>query len=160
MQPEQQARLKQAALVYVQRYPSSSKRLTDVLKRKLEKWQEPLSPAWLDYIATTLIPELQKYKLVDDAAYAKALAHSYTRKGYARVDAARRAQHLGVALPETDDKKALLYYLKRKRLPPFGETVLERPKLLQKLYMRGFQTSLVAECLAMDEADALELLAE
>ena len=130
-------RLRQAALAYLAKNPASSTRVKSVLQRKLKNWQIADPETYTDYICQTLIPDLQRMTLLDDAAYATGLAVSYTRRGYAPVDAQARAKRLGVKLASINQKQALLYRMKRKNWGPFApEPMTEEMAQKARIYLQ------------------------
>ncbi|MFI3240965.1 MAG: regulatory protein RecX [Alphaproteobacteria bacterium] len=78
-------RLKNIALYYLQRYEASTKSLSDVLKRRVDKyafenkdWQEKNDAyKWI----LEVVEELEGYKYVDDDRFAKIKVESYLRAG-------------------------------------------------------------------------------
>lgn len=155
-------RLRLAAIAYLQTHPTSAARVKQVLQRRLKSWKTDPLPEIQSYINDTLIPELGRLRLLDDTAFARGLAESYTRKGYATPMAQEKARKYGVNLPQIDDRRALLHVLRRKKLGAFAVQAMPAEMVRKhkaSLARRGFSSALINECLAMDEAAALEYLA-
>lgn len=130
--PLDPATLRALALHYVGKYATTRGKLAAYLQRKVRE------RGWVD---ETPLPDLQALaddfaarRYVDDEAYAGAKANSLLRRGYGagRVKSALRAAGIDAEtvtrhadLDSDSAEESALYFARRKRLGPFGNTPID-----------------------------------
>lgn len=161
------ASVEKAALHYLKRFPASKAHLRRVLKRKAGRIETELGTKEIDAMLDAAVAAMARRGLVDDAAFAKALAGSLHRRGDSRRLIARKlaqklvpAEEIEAALGEIDgasedpDLDAAWAYARRRRLGPFrlAERRAERrDKDMAALARRGFGYRIARAVIDADE---------
>lgn len=160
------ADLQDRALDYLGRYAASTRRLRQVLTRRIQRaaMAHELDPAPLLAELEQVIQRLTRTGLLNDTAFAETKARSLNRRGGSRrtiagklaasgVAAADRARAIARLEEETPDAEyaAALAYAKRRRLGAFrsvpDESVERRRKDLAAMARAGFSIELARRAL-------------
>jgi len=158
--PALQARLREAALAYLERYESSVQSVRRTLRRRVERWamKDGVSVDEGSYEAIeAVIEDLRRAGLIDDARYAEMKARSLFNSGRSgRAIGAYLAQRglssavIGEALerraeeaenPEEPDLEAARRFARKKRLGPHRpaeQRVEKRERDMAALGRAGF----------------------
>jgi regulatory protein len=180
MKPMNPSILREAALAHLARFAATEAGLARVLDRRVTSWTRKAEAGGLDpetiaaaaRDAKAAIPEIvasiRALGAVDDAAFAESRARRLTREGKSRRAALAHLAAKGVdhglasaVLPEDParDLAAACGYLKRRRLPPFGEmTDTVRMKALASLARAGYSRDVAENALSLDYETADEIL--
>ncbi|MFZ9887139.1 MAG: RecX family transcriptional regulator [Myxococcota bacterium] len=150
--------LETAALRYLQRFPCSTDHLRQVLRRRVQRAEVPPPedawPRWIDEVIATMT----EAGLLNDAAYARALAASLHRKGRPLRSIAAKLREKRVPVPlvreclegmQEDvpdaDVDAAWVFAAKKRLGPYSRSPEERrarrPRDLAAFARAGFSFS-------------------
>ena len=126
--PLDAARLDELALAYVARFAASAAKLETYLKRKLGErgWAGEADPD-----VAGLVARFVRAGYVDDAAFARARASSIRRRGYGERRVGQALGAAGIAdelraevrAGESEQRRAALAFVSRRRFGPFGPTV-------------------------------------
>ncbi|MBU6235234.1 MAG: recombination regulator RecX [Alphaproteobacteria bacterium] len=139
--------LRNSALYYLQRHPTSVSHFLEVMGRKMKRSARAHEgqdvDAFMAFVREKLVPEFERAGFLNDALYAKALTGSLQRKGLPKRAIAMKLAAKGVAADETqlaeqDDYEAARLFAKRKRLGPFATRAREPQKDLAALARAGF----------------------
>ncbi len=139
--------LRNAAIYYLQRHPASVAHFLTVMARKMARSARVHPDQDLDslhaFLKTTLVPELERAGLLNDALYAKALTTSLQRRGLPKRIIAQPLATRGVTggdsqLDEQTDFDAAQRFAKRKRLGPFALRPRDAQKDLAAMARAGF----------------------
>lgn len=163
--------LENAAVFYLQRFPSSSANLRRVLARKVERARArgaEVEPAEVERLLGVVVQRMIDAGLVDDAAYARALTQSLFARGMSRRAIAQKLREKGV--PEDEAARALariaeehedpertaaFAFARRRRLGcyrPLEQRRERREKDLAALARAGFSYSLARAVVDAEEA--------
>jgi len=182
--PPDEAKLYQASLDHLARYPATEASMARVLTRKLDRWArlqtaETTETADSDDLQSALttakraipaiIARLKADGVLNDSAFAASREKRLRREGKSRRYALAHLAAKGVAtataqsiLPDDPDRElaAACAYLRRRRAGPFGPAPTEKTpetKTLAALARIGFshQTAHHALRLTRDEAESL-----
>ena len=149
--PLDERSLERAALSYVKRFPTSVANLDRVLVRRIQRAERreggfsEEKRASLERCRERMVKQLIDAGLLDDAAFAKGLAHSLKRQGFPRFRIIQRLREKGVGALERDaalelleedegdpDKVAAYNLARRRRLGPYRRDEQERQARRQK----------------------------
>lgn len=160
-----------AGKYYLEKFPASVQQFRRVMMRKAERSARAHPDialedckGWID----TVVAEMIKAGLLNDAAYAMALATSLKKRGLPRGRIIQTLRLKGVAPPEMDDEGdetdplvQALRWCKRKKLPPFQARDLPPEKAMARLGRAGFDFETARRALetARDEAEEILLKA-
>jgi regulatory protein len=166
--------LRNAALFYLERYASSVANLRRLLMAKVARsaTAHGTDPAAGAATVETLLAELVRGGLLDDARYAEGRAVALTRRG-ASIRAIRgrlaskgvAAAHIDRALAQVRDEMAepdlaaALTFARRRRLGPYrsaANRVEHRERDLAALGRQGFPYEVARRVIEADDAAALE----
>lgn len=150
-----EAWLRGVALRYLARRASSSANLARVLSRAARR-RAGASDETHDALIDAVLGTLTRAGLLDDAAYARSLVASLSRRGTSRAEARNRLRSKGVdrdaadgAVGEldTDERAAAERVARRKRLGPWRSPPdpSRRGKDIAALVRAGFPVSLAAK---------------
>lgn len=159
--------VEKAALHYLRRFPASKAHLRRVLARKAGRIETSLSPSEVGALLDAAVAAMARRGLVDDAAFARALAGSLHRRGDSRRLIRRKLEQKLVPEPDIEaaldalaeqtedvDLDAAWAFARRRRLGPFRspEQRLERrDKDLAALGRRGFSFGIARRVIDADE---------
>ncbi len=170
--PPDEAKLYEAGLNHLARYPATEASLARVLIRKIDRWarlQEDAEPEAITSAARSaksLIPKvitrLKSANVLNDEAFAASRVKRLTREGKSRRAALAHLAAKGVAsgtaaamLTEDPERElaAACAYLRRRRAGPFGDVA--ELKILGAMARAGFTQSTARQALRMarDEAE-------
>ncbi len=170
--PPNAARLKEAALRHIERYPTTALGLTRVLDRRIDRWvraaeaEKELGQA-CKAMAREVVASLVQVGVVNDAAFAEARARRLTRAGRSSRAVGAHLAARGVAgaltqaaLPDDPDRElaAALVYARKRRLGPFRRDDADaerRRREMGAMARAGFAQSTVACAMDMDPEEAL-----
>jgi regulatory protein len=173
--PQEAARLHEAALNHLARYPATEHGLARVLARKIDRWVrlgagedgDPELTAEAARAAKAAIPgviaRLKSAGVLDDGAFAASRAKRLTRAGKSRRGALAHlaakgvnAATAGAVLAEDPERElaAACAYLRRRRAGPFGEA--PEQKILGAMARAGFSQSIARQAMQLDRAEAEE----
>jgi regulatory protein len=157
--------LERAAVSYLRRFAASSARLRKVLRRRIfraERRGEALDRGALETEIDAIVLRMQARGLVDDEAYAKAVASSLRRRGTSRR--AMRAKLRGKDLPadvvdavleadEVPELDAAWRYARRRKFGPYRvkERADRRQKDLAAMGRAGFGYGVSREVVDADQ---------
>lgn len=154
--------LRNAALYYLQRYPASVSRFLEVMTRKMKRSlaahpDQDLAP-YETFLRDTLVPELERTGLLNDALYARGLAASLQNRGLPRRAIAMRLSAKGVAteqeqLDTQNDLEAAKIFARRKRLGPFARTQRDPRRDLAALARAGFSYDIASKIVNVPPED-------
>ncbi|MEJ6011692.1 regulatory protein RecX [Novosphingobium aquae] len=158
------ARLDELALSYVARFATSAAKLEAYLQRKLRErgWEGEGTPP-----IETVVNRMVEFGYVDDTVYARAKSGSLMRRGYGtrRVDQALNAAGIAADLREevragkTEQRRAALALLKRRKFGPFGDRAQDRAvreKQLSAMLRAGHPLDMARELVNAASIDAAE----
>jgi regulatory protein len=178
--PPTEHRLREAAIAHLARFAATEAGLTRVLTRRIDRWvraaeADGTGPETIAAARTAgraaipgIIASLRALGAVNDTEFAASRARRLAREGKSRR---ATIAHLATKGIDTDlaaslvpdnqarDLAAACLYLRRRRLPPFGEG--DRMRALASLARQGFDRSTAEQALALDRsaAEALVLAA-
>ncbi|MCW8308212.1 RecX family transcriptional regulator [Acidiphilium sp. PA] len=178
--PPTDHRLREAAIAHLARFAATEAGLARVLTRRVDRWvraaeadgAEPATIAAARTAARAAIPgiiaSLRALGAVNDAEFAASRARRLAREGKSRRATIAHLATKGIdtevaarLVPDdaTRDLAAACLYLRRRRLPPFGDG--DRMRALGSLARQGFDRGTAERALALDrpEAEALVLAA-
>lgn len=164
--------LRAGALAYLERFPASAARVRQILERKILRYCRQTSgadPAHYGRAIEPLIDTLRAAGYIDDAAYARGLAASLSRKGLPVRAAAQKMRLKGLpddlvdsacGDPDADDFLRALRFARRRKLGPFACGTSPRPpeKTLATLARAGFDYETAARLMRMDPDRAARML--
>lgn len=180
--PPNAARLREAALAHLARFAATEVGLRRVLERRIARWARAAeaegqpreaiaaATATLQVEIVSLAKSLVAAGAVNDAAFAESRARRLARSGHSRRAIAAHLAAKGIenetaaaALPEDEETELLaaLAFCRRRRIGPFTRVVPDAParmKALAALARGGFAQGIARRALAMDPADAEEML--
>ena len=180
--PPNAARLREAALAHLARFAATEAGLRRVLERRIARWAraaeaEGQSREAIAASAVALTAEIAGIAqslvaagAVNDAAFAESRARRLARSGHSRRAIAAHLAAKGIesetataALPEGEEAELLaaLAFCRRRRIGPFARVVPDaaaRMKALAALARGGFAQGVARRALAMDPAEAEEML--
>jgi len=139
--------LRNSALYYLQRHPTSVAHFIEVMGRKIKRstrvYPEQDADAFLKYVEEHLVAEFARAGFLNDALYAKALTTSLQRRGLPKRAITMRLASKGVepdeeTLAEQNDLAAACRFAKRKRLGAFAKVERDPQKDLAALARAGF----------------------
>lgn len=149
-----------AAVYYLRRFPATKGHLRRVLARKAARIETDLSRGEIDAMLDAAVEAMARRGLVDDEAFARALAESLHRRGDSRrliarklaeklvpSELARDALERLEAQAEDVDLDAAWSFARRKRLGPYRRSEQRadrRTKDLAALARRGFSYRVAA----------------
>jgi regulatory protein len=170
--PPDGAKLYEAALNHLARYPATEAGLARVLGRRIDRWArlyagedaEPEAVGQAVRAAKSAIPgviaRLREAGVLNDAAFAASRAKRLRREGKSHRATVAHLAAKGVARPALPDDPerelaAACAYLRRRRAGPFGDAPEE--KILGAMARGGFAQSVARRALRLerDEAEAL-----
>jgi len=173
--PPDEAKLYEAGLLHLARYPATQASLSRVLSRKLDRWArlaaETLAPedtqaavANAKCAIPAVIARLKAENLLNDCAFAASREKRLRREGKSRRYALAHLAAKGVpaataqsTLPDDPERElaAACAFLRRRKAGPFGDA--PELKILAAMARTGFshQTAHRALKLSRDEAEAL-----
>ncbi len=180
MKPMNATVLREVALAHLARFAATEAGLARVLDRRVTNWARKAQAASADPEAIAadtraakaaipgIVASIRALGAVDDAAFAASRARRLTREGKSRRAALAHLAAKGVdqtlaatTLPEDParDLAAACGYLKRRRLPPFGETSdAVRLRALASLARAGYNRDVAERALDLDRDVAEETL--
>jgi regulatory protein len=180
MKPINEAVLREAALAHLARFAATEAGLKRVLDRRVTSWGRKAEALGTDPETITaamraakaaipgIIASIRALGAVDDEAFAASRARRLTREGKSRRAALAHLAAKGVdqtlaaaTLPEDParDLAAACGYLKRRRLPPFGDmNDAIRMKALASLGRAGYSRDIAERALALDHDTAEDVL--
>lgn len=148
--------LRNSALYYLQRHPTSVSHFLAVMDRKMKRSlkahpDQTLEP-FTAYLHEKLVPEFVRAGFLNDELYAKALAGSLQRRGMPKRVITMKLAAKGVEatdeqLAEQDDIEAARLYAKRKRLGPYATRARDPQKDMAALARAGFSYDIVSKVL-------------
>jgi regulatory protein len=156
--------LRNSALYYLQRHPTSVAHFLEVMDRKMKRSmrahpEQDLTP-FTAFLKEKLVPDFMRAGFLNDELYAQALAGSLRRKGLPRRAIQMRLKMKGVEAPEVlddhDDLKAAYIFAKRKRLGPFAKKARDPQKDLSALARAGFSYDVCKQVIQNDAQSAEE----
>ena len=179
--PPNAARLREAALAHLARFAATEAGLRRVLERRVARWARAAeaegqqreaiaATAALQVEIVSLAKSLVAAGAVNDAAFAESRARRLARSGHSRRAIAAHLAAKGIetetaaaALPEGEETELLaaLAFCRRRRVGPFARVVADataRMKALAALARGGFAQGIARRALAMDPAEAEEML--
>ena len=180
--PPNAARLREAALAHLARFAATEAGLRRVLERRISRWTRAAvaegqpreaitaSAAGLSAEIAGIAQSLVAAGAVNDAAFAESRARRLTRSGHSRRAIAAHLAAKGIesetaaaALPEGEETELLaaLAFCRRRRIGPFARVTADAParmKALAALARGGFAQGVARRALAMDPAEAEEML--
>lgn len=127
--PVTQDRLFNAAVFYLGRYESTQTRLTQVLKRKVQRWTGENDVSSFEPMVAGVVERCVRLDLVDDARFARMRSAALSRRGKAARTIAQDLKARGIAADvietvlsdfgQSEDKAAIVSLAKRRRLGMF-----------------------------------------
>ena len=180
--PPNAARLREAALAHLARFAATEVGLRRVLERRISRWARAAeaegqardaiaaATAALHVEIASLAQSLVAAGAVNDAAFAESRARRLARSGHSRRAIAAHLAAKGIetetaaaALPEGEETELLaaLAFCRRRRVGPFARVAADataRMKALAALARGGFAQGIARRALAMDPAEAEEML--
>jgi regulatory protein len=126
--PLNKAALDRLAIIYVGRYATTRKKLSDYLSRKVRErgWNDEEIPP-----IAAIVERMVALNYVNDEAFARMRAEGLTRRGYGPSRVALALRHAGINDEDAHDAKAnseaaayesALAFAKRRRIGPFVRT--------------------------------------
>ncbi len=170
MKPPDGARLYEAALNHLARYPATERGLALVLGRKIDRWlraqeedAEEAAALARKSKATILevVARLKAAGLLSDEAFAAARARRLARGGKSRAAALAHLAAKGVPRPlaaaaVVDDPERELavacVYLRRRRAGPFGDA--PELKILAAMARAGFSRAVARQSMRLNREEA------
>jgi regulatory protein len=180
--PPNAARLREAALAHLARFAATEAGLRRVLERRIARWSRAAeaegqsreaiaaSAAALNREIASIAKSLVAAGAVNDSAFAESRARRLARSGHSRRAIAAHLAAKGIetetaaaALPEGEETELLaaLAFCRRRRIGPFVRVAPDttaRMKALAALARGGFAQGVARRALAMDPAEAEEML--
>ena len=180
--PPNAARLREAALAHLARFAATEAGLRRVLERRVARWsraadaegqsREAIAAATTALHAeiATIAKSLVVAGAVNDAAFAESRARRLARSGHSRRAIAAHLAAKGIetetaaaALPDGEGAELLaaIAFCRRRRIGPFARVAPDAParmKALAALARGGFAQGVARRALAMDPADAEDML--
>ena len=180
--PPNAARLREAALAHLARFAATEAGLRRVLERRIARWSRAAEAegqpreaiataiAALRVEIASLAKSLVAAGAVNDAVFAEGRARRLARSGHSRRAIAAHLAAKGIetetaaaALPEGEETELLaaLAFCRRRRVGPFARVTADAParmKALAALARGGFAQGIARRALAMDPAEAEEML--
>jgi regulatory protein len=169
--PPDAAKLYEAALTHLARYPATEAGLARVLARKLDRWARLNANDSRDLIAAAkraipgIIARLKTEGVLNDSAFAASRERRLRREGKSRRYALAHLAAKGVAAATAQstiqedparELAAACAYLRRRRAGPFGEA--PELKTLAALARNGFSQETARRALRLSRAEAEELI--
>jgi regulatory protein len=169
--PMTEARLRNAAVRYLEQYASSSKNLRRVLMRRVAKARMTESDAavdaetWIDDI----ISRFKRIGVLNDAAFAEAQTQTMHRRGVSAKGVRYRLSAKGVETDDIDaaldtltesDLTAACNYARRRRLGPWRKTDRQpnRDRDLAALGRQGFSYEVARTVIDSPDIESLETI--
>ncbi len=180
--PPNAARLREAALAHLARFAATEAGLRRVLERRIARWARAAeaegqareaiaaSTATLHAEIATIAKSLVAVGAVNDAAFAESRARRLARSGHSRRAIAAHLAAKGIetetaaaALPDGEGAELLaaIAFCRRRRIGPFARMAPDAParmKALAALARGGFAQAIARRALAMDPAEAEDML--
>jgi regulatory protein len=150
--------LRNSALYYLQRHPTSVSHFIEVMDRKMKRslrahTDQDIAP-FQAFIKAQLVPEFVRAGFLNDELYAKALADTYRRKGLPERAVAMKLKMKGVEAPpppeDHDELAAAHIYAKRKKLGPYAVRARDPQKDLAALARAGFSYDVCKQVMNSD----------
>lgn len=138
--------LRNSALYYLQRHPTSVSHFITVMDRKMARSlrvhkDQDIAP-FQAFVREVLVAEFSRAGFLNDELYARALAGTYRRKGLPERAVAMKLKMKGVEAPDApeghDDLAAGYIYARRKKLGPYATKVRDPQKDLAAMARAGF----------------------
>ena len=168
-------KLRRSGFAYLQRYSSSAAHFSDLMEKKLARWQTAgyvvLGEARGSDLVADLVAEFRELGLLDDAGFAASRVASARRKGASRMKISMGLRAKGVdgevaaaAIAEdgTDEMVAALRLCRRRRIGPWRRG--ERPdrdglnREIGVLVRQGFAAQLARSAVLVSIEDAAQRL--
>ena len=161
--------LENAAVYYLQRYPSSAANLRRVLQRKVRRARSKGDERELDVDAAiaAVVARMIEAGLVDDAAYSRGLTESLHRRGMPARAIRQRLRQKGIAAEHVDaalerlreqhaqpDEVAAWALARRRRLGPYRDADARadrRQRDLAAMARAGYSYGLASSVIDADE---------
>ena len=175
--PPDEAKLYEAGLRHLARYPATEASTARVLSRKLDRWARLIPAGDLDpeaaqsalaaakRIIPAIIARLKDDGLLNDSAFAASREKRLRREGKSRRYALAHLAAKGVAtataqnlLPNDPDRElaAACAYLRRRRAGPFGAA--PELKILAAMARTGFSQQTARHALRLGREEAEQLI--
>ena len=153
--------LRNSALYYLQRHPTSVSHFLTVMDRKMGRSLKSHPGQDVDsfkvFLREKLVPDLTRAGFLNDEMYASALAGSLRRKGLPERSIKMKLKMRGVEAPpapdDHSDLDAALIYAKRKRLGPFAKKERDPQKDLAALARAGFSYDVCKKVIGAEAAE-------
>lgn len=154
--------LRNSALYYLQRHPTSVSHFLTVMDRKMARSLKSHPGQDIDsfrkYLRDKLVPEFMRAGFLNDELYAKALTGSLQRRGLPKRAIAMRLKMKGLGLPEAQeddptDLDAAIIFARRKKLGPYATKERDPQKDLAALARAGFSYDVCKKVIGADVAD-------
>lgn len=139
--------LRNSALYYLQRHPTSVAHFLTVMDRKMARSLKSHPGQDVDsfkaYLREKLVPEFTRAGFLNDELYAKALTGSLRRRGLPKRTIAMKLKMKGLDLPaaaedDPSDLDAAVIFARRKKLGPYARKQRDPQKDLAAMARAGF----------------------